>query len=75
MFGWGWIVVFVTAIGAARYTYRVQKALKQHGLARTDPAFIAVAAVLFLLPTVLIGAPAVLANAKKADSWAKNLSL
>lgn len=66
LFGLGWIVVFVSAIGSALYTYRVQKALRQHGLARTDPALIAVAAVLFLLPTVLIGAPAVLSNAKKA---------
>ena len=66
LFGLGWIVAFVSAIGCAVYSYRVQKVLKQHGLAQTGAGFIAMAAVLALLPTALIAAPAVLSNAKKA---------
>lgn len=66
LFGIAWLAVFVTAIGAVVYTYRVQVKLKRAGFARTDPAFIIIGAVLMLLPVALVIAPAVRSNARKA---------
>ena len=66
LFSVGFIAAFVTMFGCVICAYRVQATLKRLGLARTDPIFIVIGAVLSLLLTALIAPPAVLSNANKA---------